>query len=277
MVGIMEKTNKTNTKAQAVDNKKAEVATVEKAKAEVVQYEVTAMAGKERNLVFYDTNLITHTQAIEHYRDAGNLAILAIAAELDAMDRDKSYAKGGFKSVAEYAQVVFEYKPATVSLYLRSARAFLEKTDNPEEPIAYKGGLPHLTVGQMIELLPLVKDENDISEVVSAFRNSTINNRMSTKDLRKEVSAIRGIETRKTSDKAEKTPMQKADKLGEYNKDKLPKGMDSKGYALTQIEAAMSAFDNYAIAMADVEHDGTVDNKITEVVTKLQELRAVIG
>lgn len=273
MVDIM--ANKKNNTQATVDTQ-ATVGTQE-VKAEVVQYEVTAMAGKERYLVFYDSNLIQHTQAIQAYRDTGNFAILAIAAELDAMDRDKSYAKGGFKSVAEYAQVVFEYKPATVSLYLRSARAFLEKTDNPEKPIEYKGNLPHLTVGQMIELLPLVKGEDDISEVVSAFQNSTINNRMSTKDLRKEVSAIRGIEVRQTSDKAEKTPMQKADKLGEYDKDKLPKGMDSKGYALAQVEAAMAAFDNFAIAMADVEHDGTVDSKIAEVVTKLQELRATIG
>ena len=249
----------------------------EEVKSEVVKCDVVAMSGRERNLTFYDTQLIAHHQAIQMYRDAGNMAVLAIAAELDAMDKDKSYAKGGFKSVAEYAQVVFEYKPATVSLYLRSARAFLEKTDDIDKPVRYKGGLPKLTVGQMIELLPLVKDEDDISEVVEAFKSSTLNNRMSTKDMRKEVTAIRGIEVKSNNTKTEKTLMQKADKLGEYDKEKLPKGMDSKGYALVQIEASLDAFDKYAIAMADVEHDGTIDDKICEVTTKLQELRAFIG
>lgn len=249
----------------------------EEVKSEVVKCEVVAMSGKERNLTFYDSQLIAHHKAIQMYRDAGNMAVLAIAAELDAMDKDKSYAKGGFKSVAEYAQVVFEYKPATVSLYLRSARAFLEKTENADTPISFKGDLPKLTVGQMIELLPLVKGEDDISEVVEAFHSSTLNNRMSTKDMRKEVTAIRGIEVKSNNGKAEKTPMQKADKLGEYDKEKLPKGMDSKGYALAQIEASLDAFDKYAIAMADVEHDGTIDSKIQEVTTRLQELRAFIG
>ena len=132
------------------------VATENAKEQEIVSFEVVAMNGKTKELTFYNSDLIRHTQSIQKYRDAGNLAILAIAHEFDSMDKDESYKTAGFKTVADYGRVVFDYKPATVSLYLRSARAFL--TENEKGEVNYKPNLPKLTVGQMIELLPLVKD-----------------------------------------------------------------------------------------------------------------------
>ena len=86
-------------------------------KAELVSYDVVAMNGNKKELTFYNTDLIRHTQSIQKYRDAGNLAILAIAHEFDTMDKDKSYETAGFKTVADFGRIVFDYKPATVSLY----------------------------------------------------------------------------------------------------------------------------------------------------------------
>ena len=240
---------------------------------EVVSFDVVAMNGKKKELTFYNTDLIRHTQSIQKYRDAGNLAILAIAHEFDAMDKDESYKTAGFKTVAEYGRVVFDYKPATVSLYLRSARAFL--TENEKGEVNYKPNLPKLTVGQMIELLPLVKDGEDISEVIKALQSGDINCQMSTKAIRDAVSSIRAIPA-KTKDKSDtkKSELAKAEKLGEYDKDKLPKNTTPENYAEANIDAAMVAFENYAKAMADIEHNPTVDAKIKEVMVKLQELRA---
>ena len=68
--------------------------------------------------------------------------------------------------------------------------------------------------------------------------------------------------------------MAKADKLGDYDKDKLPKNTTPETYAQTNLDASIEAFENYAKAMADVEHNDTVDAKIEEVMRKLQELRA---
>ena len=245
-------------------------------KAEVVSYEVTAMNGKQTELTFYNSDLIRHTKSIQKYRDAGNLAVLAIAHEFDSMDKDESYKTAGFKTVADYGRIVFDYKPATVSLYLRSARAFL--TENDKGEINYKPNIPKLTVGQMIELLPLVRDKDgeDISEVVKAFVDGNINDRMSTKALRDAVSGIRAINgNAKVSNKIEeKSELSKADKLGEYNKDKLPKNTTPADYALQEMNAALEAFENYAKAMADVEHNDTTTTKIQQVMTALQELRA---
>ena len=232
------------------------VATENAKEQEIVSFEVVAMNGKNKELTFYNSDLIRHTQSIQKYRDAGNLAILAIAHEFDAMDKDESYKTAGFKTVADFGRVVFDYKPATVSLYLRSARAFL--TENEKGEVNYKPNLPKLTVGQMIELLPLVKDGEDVSEVIKALQSGEINCQMSTKA--KEVT--------------EKSELAKAEKLGEYDKDKLPKNTTPESYAETNIDAAMVAFENYAKAMADIEHNETVDAKIKEVMVKLQELRA---
>ena len=242
-------------------------------KSELVSYDVVAMNGNKKELTFYNVDLIRHTQSIQKYRDAGNLAILAIAHEFDSMDKDESYKTAGFKTVADFGRVVFDYKPATVSLYLRSARAFLTEDENGN--VQYKPNLPKLTVGQMIELLPLVKDGEDVTPVIDALKSGEINCQMSTKAIRDAVSSIRAIPGKaKDAEKADKSDLAKADKLGEYDKDKLPKNTTPESYAKTNLDASIEAFENYAKAMADVEHEETVSNKIDEVMTKLQELRA---
>ena len=243
----------------------------EKSQSDVVSFEVVAMNGKTKELTFYNTDLIRHTQYIQKYREAGNLAILAIAHEFDSIDKDESYKTAGFKTVADYGRVLFDYKPATVSLYLRSARAFL--TENEKGEVNYKPNLPKITVGQMIELLPLVKDGDDVSEVIKALQSGDINCQMSTKAIRDAVASIRAIPA-KSKEVTEKSELAKAEKMGEYNKEKLPKNTTPETYAETNIDAAMVAFENYAKAMADIEHYETVDVKIKEVMTKLQELRA---
>ena len=186
---------------------------------DIVSYEVVAMNGKNKELTFYNVDLIRHTQSIQKYRDAGNLAILAIAHEFDSMDKDESYKSAGFKTVADFGRVVFDYKPATVSLYLRSARAFLTEDEN--------GNVQY-----------------------------------------------RAIPGKAKEVKEEKSDLAKADKLGDYDKDKLPKNTTPETYAQTNLDASIEAFENYAKAMADVEHNDTVDAKIEEVMRKLQELRA---
>ncbi len=239
---------------------------------EVVSMKVSAMNGKQSELTFYNTSLINHTTSIQKYREAGNLAILAIAHEFDAMDKDESYKTGGFKTVAEFGRIVFDYKPATVSLYLRSARAFLTEDENGL--VNYKDNLPKLSMGQMIELLPLVKNGEDVSDVIKAFSNSEINERMSTKALRDAVNSIRAIPSK--AKEVEKTDLEKASKLGEYNSEKLPKGYTSATYAEAQLNASIEAFESFAKAFADVEHSETDDTKVSEVIKKLQELRAAL-
>lgn len=172
---------------------------------ELVTLEITAQNGKQEVVNLYDQTLIAHTQTIQKYRDAGNLTILGIAQEMREIDEDQSYAKAGFKSVAEYANVCFDYKRQTVSLYVKAATYFLTKDADGKLALA-DATLPWFSMGQMIELLPLC-DTEGIEGVKNALVSGEINPRMSTKKLRTAVKSLTAIEgeVTKVEDSSETT------------------------------------------------------------------------
>lgn len=150
---------------------------------------ISTVNGKQDELTFYDPTLIKHTEQIISLRDAGNLALLGIAHEFSSIEKDGSYKREGFKSVAEYGKVLFDYKHSTVSLYTRAASAFLQDSNDGFE---FKDGLPKLTIGQMIELLPLVGSDDSIDDVLEGFVSGQLNCRMTTKGIREAVNRIKG-------------------------------------------------------------------------------------
>lgn len=248
------------------------------ANAELVSYDVIAMNGKEAGttLKLYTKALIEHTQKIQKLRDAGNMTVLAIANEIRKTDDDKSYQDAGFKSVTDYAYEVFDYKRPTVALYLKAARAFLEEKDGK---IVFVRNLPTMTMGQLIELLPLVKNDTDVSDVVTAIQSGTINARMSTKALRKAVRDVNAIDGEVTSEKdakEEKTELEKAAKLGEFNPDKLPKNTTPQEYATAMLDAAVESLTNFHKALGAIDHNATIDSKFNSVIKSLTEIRAEI-
>lgn len=166
---------------------------------------ITAVNGKQDELTFYDPALIKHTEQIIALRDAGNLALLGIAHEFASIEKDGSYKREGFKSVAEYGKVLFDYKHSTVSLYTRAASAFLQDTGDGFE---FKEGLPKLTIGQLIELLPLVDSNNSIDDVLNGFVSGQLNCRMTTKGMREAVNRIKG---KAIADKASTKELAEAD------------------------------------------------------------------
>lgn len=241
---------------------------------QLVSMDIVAMNGKEELIKLYDNTLIQHTENIQKFRDAGNYAILAIANELRVIEDDKSYEKAGFKNVAEYANVVFDYKRPTVSMYTRVARAFIEQKDGT---LAFRGNLPNMTVGQMMELLPLVKNGDDISEVLDKFADGTLNSRMSTKRLRTEVSQLNAIEGSATE--VESTDEPKADAVktaSKLNLDKLPKGYDEIKYAIAQLDAIMELADNVAKAIIKIDDNKTMLPKVETLNTLVAELRTEV-
>lgn len=168
--------------------------------AELVSMEIVAQSGKDELIKLYDQTLIEHTKTIQSYRDAGNLTILGIAEEMREMDEDGSYAKAGFKTVAEYASVCFDYKRQTVQLYIKAARYFLTKTDG--KLALADTELPWFSMGQMIELLPIC-DTDGIDGVKIALAEGTINQRMSAKKLRAAVKSLTAIDTKATVEDAD--------------------------------------------------------------------------
>lgn len=248
-------------------------------KNELVSMDVAVMNGKDDMIKIYDSKLIEHTSKIQSLRDAGNMTIIGIAQELRKVDDDGSYKKAGFKTTAEYATVIFDYKRPTTSLYIKCARAFIKEDKDGKATLS--DNLPNFTIGQMIELLPLVKNEDDISEVKKAVVDGEINNRMSTKKIRTAVQSIKAIDSPSKlvdkSEKTEKSDIQKAAKLGDYNKDELPKGADSLTYANTMLDAMMESCDNLAKAIKHIECNPTCDVKVHDILTILTELKAELN
>lgn len=253
--------------------------TVEKTNSELVSYDVVAMNGKEAGtaLKLYNSDLINHTKKIQQYNNAGNLSRLGIAKELADVDTDESYKEAGFKSVADYAFELFDYKRPTTCLYIKVGRAFLTYDKNGVPTMVRN--LPMMTVGQMIELLPLVKNDTDVSEVCKAIADGTVNSRMSTKAIRSAVRSLNAIDGEVSDEKpakAEKTDLEKAAKLGNFDADKLPKGMDAQSYAVAMIDAVAESLDNFAKALKAVDHNDTIDTKLNEVLRSVTEIRSEI-
>lgn len=171
--------------------------------AELLSLEIMAQTGKDELIKLYDQTLINHTKTIQSYRDAGNLTILGIAQEMRELDEDGSYSKAGFKSVAEYAGVCFDYKRQTVQLYIKAATYFLTKIDG--KLALADTDLPWFSMGQMIELLPLC-DAEGLDGVKDALADGTINQRMSAKKIRTAVKSHLAIDTTAKVEDSDETP-----------------------------------------------------------------------
>lgn len=252
---------------------------------ELVTLEVNAMNGKKDVIKLYDSALISHTENIQKYRDAGNLAIIAIANELRNVDTDESYKKAGFKNVAEYANIVFDYKRPTVSMYIRVANAFIDNTENGG--FKFKEGLPNLSVGQMIELLPLVKDDGSLDDVFQAFIDGKVNDRMSTKKIRQAVQSMQAIETTatetetetatETATETETNEIKNLSKLAKLDIDNLPKEYDLIKYASELVDAISKAFTKVQDAIDKEYGMCTMTQKGDDIQKALTEIKCELS
>lgn len=250
---------------------------------ELVTLEVNAMNGKKDVIKLYDSALISHTENIQKYRDAGNLAIIAIANELRNVDTDESYKKAGFKNVAEYANIVFDYKRPTVSMYIRVANAFIDNTETGG--FKFKEGLPNLSVGQMIELLPLVKDDGSLDDVFQAFINGKVNDRMSTKKIRQAVQSMQAIETTatetetatETATETETNEIKNLTKLAKLDIDNLPKEYDLIKYASELVDAISKAFTKVQDAIDKEYGMCTMTQKGDDIQKALTEIKCELS
>lgn len=161
------------------------------ANAVVASFIVAPENGKQNELTFYDPALIQHTKNIMAFNVANSRAVIGKCAEYASMEADGSYKHAGFDSVADYGYTVFGDKRPTVNLYRRIGKYFTIGTGSEVQIV---DGLPkELTSGQLLELLPLVTDNGDISACIDAYRNGTLNSRMTTKKTREAVKLINSV------------------------------------------------------------------------------------
>lgn len=122
--------------------------------------------------------LTTQTKLIQAAIDSGVKSTLKIARILSKVKKEELY-KDDFNSMTEYGEVVFGYKPDTVSKMCAIGERFVKD----DFTTVFDTETQKFTSGQLIELLPLSDDE------IKALPNVTADK--TTKEIRAEVKGYR--------------------------------------------------------------------------------------
>lgn len=213
------------------------------------------------NVKFHNAALIEHTEKIIQYREVGKKAELGICYELGQVKNDDLYKKAGFKSIGEYGNVMFDYKPSTTGLYAQIGQAFVVMKENVP---CVRDELPSFTTGQLLELLPLVNAEGDVSDIVKLLNDGEIGQFSTTKAIRNAVKSFNAIDT--TSEEVD-TPA-KGSEASEASVVDAPKT------ALDLIDIIQEALD----AMLKMNKDGywsdDETSKLLSITADLDEIKA---
>lgn len=122
--------------------------------------------------------LTTQTKLIQAAIDSGVKSTLKIARILSKVKKEELY-KDDFKSMTEYGECVFGYKPDTVSKMCAIGERFVKD----DFTTIFDTDTQKFTSGQLIELLPLSDDD------IKALPNVTADK--TTKEIRAEVKGYR--------------------------------------------------------------------------------------
>lgn len=216
------------------------------------------------NVKFHNADLILHTEKIIQYREVGKKAELGICYELGQVKNGDLYKKAGFKSIGEYGNVMFDYKASTTGLYAQIGQAFVVMKENVP---CVREELPSFTTGQLLELLPLVNADGDVSDIVKLLNDGEIGQFSTTKAIRNAVKAFTAIDT--TADEVdEKSEASEASKASEASETDAPKT------ALDLIDIIQEALD----AMLKMNKDGywsdDETSKLLAITSDLDEIKA---
>ena len=112
-----------------------------------------------------------------------NVLTFAVCRELAKMDDKSKLDSLGFKNIGEYANALFDISRVTATQYARIGKVFI----NDEYKIASDILPSGLQKGHLLELLTMVTDDGDISEVENLYLNGTLTDGMPTTAIRKVV------------------------------------------------------------------------------------------
>lgn len=213
------------------------------------------------NVKFHNADLIQHTEKIIQYREVGKKAELGICYELGQVKNGDLYKKAGFKSIGEYGNVMFDYKASTTGLYAQIGQAFVVMNENVP---CVREELPAFTTGQLLELLPLVNADGDVSDIVKLLNDGEIGQFSTTKAIRNAVKGFNAIDT--TADEVdEKSETSEAHETSEA---------DTPKTALDFIDIIQEALD----AMLKMNKDGywsdDETSKLLAITSDLDEIKA---
>lgn len=147
------------------------------------EYKFLNPIGKRTTLKTFDKSIIESTEKIGMALYGQNVLTFAVCRELAKMDDKSKLDSLGFKNIGEYANALFDISRVTATQYARIGKVFI----NDEYRIASDILPSGLQKGHLLELLTMVSDDGDISEVENLYLNGTLTDGMATTAIRKVV------------------------------------------------------------------------------------------
>ena len=147
------------------------------------EYKFLNPIGKRTTLKTFDKSIIESTEKIGMALYGQNVLTFAVCRELAKMDDKSKLDSLGFKNIGEYANALFDISRVTATQYARIGKVFI----NDEYKIASDILPSGLQKGHLLELLTMVSDDGDISEVENLYVDGTLTDGMATTAIRKVV------------------------------------------------------------------------------------------
>lgn len=224
-------------------------------------YNLERQGEKVANVTINNLDLINHTQRIQAYRATAKAGVLGVCYELGVIDSTKLFEKAGFKSLAQYAETLFDYKRSTVELYSRIGQHFVEVDENGVPRVSWPE-LQGFSVGQLQELLKVYSNKGTDGTIKQLLADGKISALNSTKEIRNAVQSALGIETKS------KAKDDKDDKDGKDDSQSTNTGVD--GHAETLADKAGVAMQALQAILEDGQFAQWPDNAKETINNALQ-------
>lgn len=147
------------------------------------EYTFVNPIGKRATMKTFDADIISSTEKIAMALYGQNVLTFAICRELAKIDDKSKLDSMGFKNIGEYANALFDISRVTATQYARIGKVFI----NDEYKIASTILPSSLQKGHFVELLTMVGEDGDISDIEGLYLDGSLTDGMSTMAIRKVV------------------------------------------------------------------------------------------
>lgn len=147
------------------------------------EYKFKNPIGKRTSLKTFDPEIIERTEKIALALYGQNVLTFAVCRELAVMSDPATLAKIGFKSIGEYGSALFDLSRVTTTQYCRIGKVFIDDDYKIKSSVMPSG----LQKGHLLELLPLVGEDGDLSAIEVMYIHGELTDGMSTSKIRQVV------------------------------------------------------------------------------------------
>ena len=147
------------------------------------EYHFMNPVGKRSTMKTFDQSIIESTDKIGMALFGQNVLTFAVCRELAKMDDKAKLDSMGFKNIGEYANALFDLSRITATQYARIGKVFINDEYRISSDILPSG----LQKGHLLELLTIVGEDGDISDVESLYLDGSLTDGMPTTAIRKVV------------------------------------------------------------------------------------------